>query len=120
MEAVQDLQRENKDLAVLAVTSSDILYSDWARARRKSAIEKFTERSHIELLMGQLARDCEVVTVCDGHPLNLSWLGSIFGNPVVPLGVEAFGQTGDLPDLYEHFKIDSAAIVASHGRIKRR
>jgi pyruvate dehydrogenase complex dehydrogenase (E1) component len=37
----------------------------------------------------------------------------------VPLGVETFGQTGDLPDLYEHFMIDSAAIVAAYGRLKR-
>jgi len=69
--------------------------------------------------MGRLARDCEIVTVCDGHPLSLSWIGSIQGNPVVPLGVEAFGQTGDLPDLYKHFMLDSAAIVAAHGRLER-
>ena len=106
-------------MAVLAVTSSDILYRDWSASRRKSAVEKSPQISHIEALMGQLARDCVVVTVCDGHPLNLSWLGSIHGNPVVPLGVEAFGQTGDLPDLYEYFKIDSAAIVAAYGRLKR-
>ncbi|MEZ5758190.1 MAG: hypothetical protein R3D86_08215 [Emcibacteraceae bacterium] len=119
MGAVQDLQHENKDMAVLAVTSSDILYRDWAASRRSSAINKIQKTSHIENLMSNLARDCVVVSVCDGHPLNLSWLGSIHGNPVVPLGVEAFGQTGDLPDLYEHFMIDSAAIVAAYGRLKR-
>ncbi len=119
MGAVQDLQQENKDMAVLAVTSSDILYRDWSASRKKTAIEREPQVSHIEKLMGQLARDCVVVSVCDGHPLNLSWLGSIRGNPVVPLGVEAFGQTGDLPDLYEYFMMDSAAIVAAHGRLKR-
>lgn len=120
MTAVQDLQQENKDMAVLAVTSSDVLYRDWSKSRRSSALERVDRISHIEKLMNQLARDCLVVTVCDGHPLNLSWLGSINGNPVVPLGVEAFGQTGDLLDLYEHFKMDSAAIVAAHGRLKRQ
>ncbi len=120
MGAVQDLQQENKNMAVMAVTSSDILYRDWAASRRSTAINKIPKVSHIEKLMGELARDCTVVSVCDGHPLNLSWLGSIHGNPVVPLGVEAFGQTGDLPDLYEHFMIDSAAIVAAHGRFKRQ
>lgn len=119
MRAVQELLIDNKDIAVLAVTSSDRLYKDWAAARRKSKIEKDPQISHVENLMGQLARDCEIVTVCDGHPLSLSWIGSIQGNPVVPLGVEAFGQTGDLPDLYEHFMIDSAAIVAAHGRLER-
>lgn len=119
MGAVQDLQQENKNMAVMAVTSSDILYRDWAASRRSTAINKIPKISHVEKLMGELSRDCTVVSVCDGHPLNLSWLGSIHGNPVVPLGVEAFGQTGDLPDLYEHFMIDSAAIVAAHGRLKR-
>ncbi|MDG1709050.1 MAG: hypothetical protein P8H03_09830, partial [Emcibacteraceae bacterium] len=119
MGAVQDLQQENKDMAILAVTSSDILYRDWAASRRSTAINRIPKTSHIEKLMGELARDCLVVSVCDGHPLHLSWLGSIHGNPVVPLGVETFGQTGDLPDLYEHFMIDSAAIVAAYGRLKR-
>lgn len=119
MRAVQELLIDNKDIAILAVTSSDRLYSDWTKARCKSKIEKILQISHVEKLMSMLARDCEIVTVCDGHPLTLSWIGSIQGNPVVPLGVAAFGQTGDLPDLYEHFKIDSAAIVAAHGRLER-
>jgi len=119
MRAVQDLQQENKDMAVLAVTSSDILYRDWSESRKNSVIKKTETLSHIETLMSGLARDCIVVTVCDAHPLHLSWLGSINGNPVVPLGVEDFGQTGDLPDLYDHFMMDSAAIVAAHGRLKR-
>lgn len=119
MRTVQELLADNKDIAVLAVTSSDRLYSDWTTARRKSKIEREPQTSHVEKLMGQLARDCEIVTVCDAHPLSLSWIGSIQGNPVVPLGVEAFGQTGDLPDLYEHFMLDSAAIVAANGRLER-
>ncbi len=119
MRAVQELLIDNKDIAILAITSSDKLYSDWTAARRKCKIKKTRQISHVEKLMGQLARDCEIVTVCDGHPLTLSWIGSIQGNPVVPLGVEAFGQTGDLPDLYEHFMLDSAAIVAAHGRLER-
>jgi len=119
MRAVQELLNDNKDIAVLAITSSDRLYKDWSTARRKSRIEKDPQTSHVEKLVNALARDCEIVTVCDAHPLSLSWIGSVQGNPVVPLGVEAFGQTGDLPDLYEHFMIDSAAIVAAHGRLER-
>ncbi|MBV1900379.1 MAG: hypothetical protein KUG56_01775 [Kordiimonadaceae bacterium] len=119
MQSVQQLLSQNKDLAVLAVTSPDRLYSDWAAARRKSKVEKIPETSHVETLMSMLGRDCEIVTVCDAHPLTLSWIGSIRGNPVVPLGVETFGQTGDLPDLFEHFKLDSTAIVAAHGKLAR-
>jgi len=32
---------------------------------------------------------------------------------VRPLGVEHFGQTGSLPDLYRHYGIDANAIVAA-------
>ncbi len=119
MLAVQELLSDNKDLAVMAVTSTDRLYQDWAKCRRNHKLSGDDQTSHIDDLIGMLPRDCDIVTVCDGHPLNLSWLASIQGNPVVPLGVEAFGQTGDLLDLYEHFKIDAAAIVAAHGHMRR-
>ncbi|WP_417318791.1 1-deoxy-D-xylulose-5-phosphate synthase N-terminal domain-containing protein [Emcibacter sp.] len=119
MRAVQELLADNRDIAVLAITSSDRLYRDWSEARRRGALEKKPGTSHVDGLLSQLARDVEIVTVCDAHPLNLSWIGCIRGNPVVPLGVEGFGQCGDLPDLYEYFRLDSAAIVAAHGRLER-
>ena len=119
MRAVQELLIDNRDIAVLAITSSDRLYRDWSAVRRKGTLEKKPGISHVEALLSQLARDVEIVTVCDSHPLNLSWIGSIRGNPVVPLGVEGFGQCGDLPDLYEYFRLDSAAIVAAYGRLER-
>jgi pyruvate dehydrogenase E1 component len=41
----------------------------------------------------------------------LSWLGSIHGHRVQALGVEHFGQTGTIADLYAHHRIDAAAIT---------
>jgi pyruvate dehydrogenase E1 component len=32
---------------------------------------------------------------------------------VRPLGVEHFGQTGSIPDLYRHYGIDTNAVVAA-------
>ena len=52
----------------------------------------------------------------DGHPLALSWLGSVRGHRVVPLGIESFGQSGDIPDLYRTYKLDAAAIVDAVAR----
>ena len=52
----------------------------------------------------------------DGHPLALSWLGSVRGHRVVPLGIEAFGQSGDIPDLYRAYKLDAAAIIDAVAR----
>jgi pyruvate dehydrogenase E1 component len=54
-----------------------------------------------------------IVTVIDGHPATLSWLGAVSGHVCVPHGVEHFGQTGTIADLYHHFRIDAEALAAS-------
>ena len=46
----------------------------------------------------------------------LSWLGSVGGHRVVSLGVEEFGQSGDVPDLYRAYGIDTDAIVDAVAR----
>ena len=56
---------------------------------------------------------CGIVSVLDGHPATLAWLGAVNGHRVRPLGVEHFGQTGSIPDLYRHYGIDSNAIIAA-------
>lgn len=38
---------------------------------------------------------------------------SLAGHRTVPLGVERFGQTGTIAELYRHFGIDTAAIVSA-------
>ena len=67
--------------------------------------------SHVERLLAPLSRDCGIVTVIDGHPATLGWLGSVRGNRVEALGVEHFGQTGTISDLYRHHGIDANAII---------
>jgi pyruvate dehydrogenase E1 component len=49
--------------------------------------------------------------VLDGHPATLSWLGSVMGHRTRSLGVEHFGQTGTLQDLYRHYGIDAQGII---------
>jgi pyruvate dehydrogenase E1 component len=51
--------------------------------------------------------------VLDGHPATLAWLGAVNGDRVRPLGVEHFGQTGTIADLYRHYRIDTNAIIAA-------
>ena len=43
----------------------------------------------------------------------LAWLGAVTGHRVRPLGVEHFGQTGSIDDLYRHYGIDANAIIAA-------
>ena len=57
-----------------------------------------------------------LVTVGDFHPATLSWLGAVAGNAIVPLGVDRFGQSGDIPDLYRAYGIDTDAILDAAAR----
>jgi pyruvate dehydrogenase E1 component len=58
-------------------------------------------------------RVAPVVTVLDGHPHALSFLGAIYGTPMSSLGVQDFGQSGDVEDLYRYYGIDVETIVGA-------
>jgi pyruvate dehydrogenase E1 component len=49
----------------------------------------------------------------DGHPATLAWLGAVAGHRTRSLGVEHFGQTGSIDDLYRHYGIDTHSIIAA-------
>ena len=106
-----------RDIGVLAVTSADRLNAGWTAARRARSRGKRDAQSHIERLLSVLPAHCTLITVIDGHPATLGWLGSVIGHATVPLGVEHFGQTGTITDLYRHFGIDADAIVAAADHI---
>lgn len=98
-------------LGLLAVTSPDILHRDWSAARAARWTGNGAEQAHVERLLGQLAPGAGLVTVLDGSPAALSWLGGVHGHRVSPLGTDRFGQTGDLPDLYRTYRLDAEAIM---------
>lgn len=52
-----------------------------------------------------------VVTVHDAASHALAWLGSAVGAPCVPLGVDEFGQSGSVAELYELHDLRPGAIV---------
>jgi pyruvate dehydrogenase E1 component len=101
------------------LTSPDRLHADWLAAQRnrgRTAGVVDRRAAPVERLLSTLSRDARLVTVLDGHPLALSWLGSVHGHRVVPLGIESFGQSGDIPDLYRAYKLDAAAIIDAVAR----
>jgi pyruvate dehydrogenase E1 component len=53
------------------------------------------------------------VTVHDGHPHTLAFLGAIRADRIATLGVTGFGQSGSLDDLYRYFGIDADTIVGA-------
>ena len=65
----------------------------------------------MENILRKLAPGAGLVTLLDGAPAALSWLGGVRGQKVSPLGVDRFGQTGDLPDLYREYRLDCDAII---------
>ncbi len=101
-----------RDVGVLAVTSADRLNAGWTAAQRARARGSAAAEAHVETLMRDLPPHCKLVTVIDGHPATLAWLGAVGGHQTIPLGVEHFGQTGTIRDLYRHFGIDAGTIVA--------
>ena len=108
--AFAELQAEEPGAGLLAITSPDRLHAGWLaalRARRSGE----AAQSHIERVLAPLARDAALVTVLDGHPATHAWLGAVRGQRVVPLGPDHFGQSGDIPDLYREYGIDTDAIL---------
>jgi pyruvate dehydrogenase E1 component len=113
IEAVGLMGEDRRDVGLLAVTSADRLNAGWTAASRARERGLVHAQSHVERLLGTLPRHCGIVTVADGHPAGLGWLGSVAGHRVRPLGIEHFGQTGTVADLYRHYGIDANAIVAA-------
>ena len=113
IEAIGLMAEDRRDVGLLAVTSADRLNAGWTAAQRARERGLVHARSHIEKLLAEVPSHCGIVTVLDGHPATLAWLGAVHGHRVRPLGVEHFGQTGSIPDLYRHYGIDANAIVAA-------
>jgi pyruvate dehydrogenase E1 component len=113
IEAVGLMAEDRRDVGLLAVTSADRLHACWTAAQRAREAGDLRARSHVERLLADLPPQCGLVTVLDGHPATLAWLGSVHGHRLRALGVEHFGQTGSIADLYRHYGIDASAIMTA-------
>jgi len=113
IQAIGLMAEDRRDVGLLAITSADRLNAGWTAACRARERGLVHARSHIERLFSGLPRHCGIVSVLDAHPATLAWLGAVGGHRVRPLGVEHFGQTGSVEDLYRHYGIDADAIIAA-------
>ncbi|TFI59701.1 transketolase [Sphingomonas parva] len=98
-------------LGLLAITSPDLLHRGWSARTAARWQRGAGAPSHVERLLAPLAPGAGLVTLLDGAPASLSWLGGVRGQRVSPLGVDRFGQTGTLDDLYRVYRLDVDAIV---------
>ncbi|MCF8476370.1 MAG: transketolase [Pseudolabrys sp.] len=111
--AVGLMAEDRRDIGLLAVTSADRLNAGWSAAQRARERGLVHARSHIERLLADVPPHCGIVSVVDGHPATLAWLGAVDGHRTRALGVEHFGQTGSLAELYRHYGIDTNSIIAA-------
>jgi pyruvate dehydrogenase E1 component len=115
--AHRQIAEDIPDAGLLVVTSVDRLHRGWVHAQRTAAPSKNVEASYIERLLAPLAPNGGLVTVFDGHSATLSWLGAVKNHRLVSLGVDRFGQSGDIPSLYHTYGLDEDAIVDAAARL---
>ncbi|MDX3910597.1 MAG: transketolase [Sphingobium sp.] len=109
--AWEQLAGDIPGIGLLNVTSPDLLHRGWSARRAALWSGRPAEYCHADRLLSSLAPGAGLVTVLDGSPSALSWLGGVRGMRVSPLGIDRFGQTGNLPDLYHTYRLDADAIV---------
>ncbi|WFB11258.1 pyruvate dehydrogenase [Streptomyces sp. LX-29] len=93
---------------VVCVTSPDLLFRA-TRARRG----REEGPSWILDQVFPADRATPLVTVVDGHPHTLAFLGTVNNVPVQTLGVSRFGQSGTIDDVYRYHGIDADSIVGA-------
>ena len=113
VEAARRLHAEGIAANVLAITSAERLYDDVRASRRALLKDAYAQPGlgHLERLIPAGECRAPIVTVQDGASHSLAFLGSVWGVPVVPLGVDEFGQSGSRADLYRATGIDADQIV---------
>jgi pyruvate dehydrogenase E1 component len=106
--AADELSAAGRAVDVVCLTSPDLVFRA-TRARRGLA----TGDDGILDALLPADRAAPLVTALDGHPHTLSFLGSVRNVPTACLGVDDFGQSGDVDDLYRYFGIDPETIVGA-------
>ncbi|WP_326555610.1 transketolase-like TK C-terminal-containing protein [Micromonospora sp. NBC_01813] len=108
--AAAELAEEGIAAHVVDVTSLDRLYRTWQRAQRR-AVRTATLPELPGVFHTAFGVRAPVVTVHDASSHAMSWLGSALGVPAVSLGVDEFGQSGSVRDLYELHDLMPGSIV---------
>jgi pyruvate dehydrogenase E1 component len=95
---------------VVVVTSYDRL---WRALQSRRGLLRGPSHGVDESLLDRLFRPAPLVTLLDGHPHTLAFLGTVTGTPMTCLGVSEFGQAGGLADVYRHHGLDARAVVGA-------
>jgi pyruvate dehydrogenase E1 component len=113
MAAAQRLHEEGVAANVINVSSARRLYRTLreARGRQLADAHRQPDLGHLAALFPPEERRAPIVTVQDGASHGLAFLGSVYGAPTVPLGMDQWGQSGSRAALYDYAGIDTDEIV---------
>jgi pyruvate dehydrogenase E1 component len=114
--AADELTSDGVAVDVLCLTSADLLFRALQARRGVGGGEGSDDSRAAASILDELFpenRRTPLVTVLDGHPHALSFLGAMSGGEIACLGVHDFGQSGDVQDLYRHFGIDADEIAGA-------
>ncbi|CAB5010374.1 unannotated protein [freshwater metagenome] len=110
LEAAKELASEGVIAHVVDITSPGRLYGAWQRTLKQGI-----RTAHTPSFPGSMrpifTERAPIVSVHDGASHALAWLGSALGMPQVAMGVDSFGQSGTIQDLYKIHDLDAGSIV---------
>ncbi|HKN94381.1 MAG TPA: hypothetical protein VJU60_08620, partial [Thermoleophilaceae bacterium] len=106
--AADELEAAGIACDVVCLTSADLVFR---ALQARQGLGEGDDAILDELFPAE--RAAPIVSVLDGHPHTLSFLSAIRQVPIAALGVDDFGQSGDVPDLYRAFGIDTDTIVGA-------
>ena len=108
--AAEELASEGVIAHVVDVTSPGRLFGSWQRTL-KQGIRTASTPSFPGVLRPIFSERAPIVSIHDGSSHALAWLGSALGSPQVAMGVDSFGQSGNIQDLYKIHDLDAGSIV---------
>jgi pyruvate dehydrogenase E1 component len=113
IEAAAELDDEGVQASVIHLTSPDRVYRSWRAgfAATTASARVVRSRSHLHHLVPAEERRRPIVSVHDAASHSLAWLGSALGTRQYALGVDRFGESGTIADLYEITGISTGSIV---------
>ncbi len=107
IECIEQINEDGVEVGIISITSPDMLYRNW----KSVSTGNEAKLSHIEEVLKGIPKNIPIITILDGHPASLSWIGSVFGHKVYALGTDKFGQSSNIEDIYEYMEISASAIM---------
>jgi pyruvate dehydrogenase E1 component len=108
--AAEELSGEGVAVNVVDITSLNRLYTGW-HTQLRNGVRRARGPGGWSTLHTLFEPKAPIVTVHDAASHTMAWLGSALGVLTIPLGVDSFGQSGSVRELYELHDLVPGAIV---------